>query len=217
MSFYRWGVAFRQRDSNLQPDKADKFRGGHNFTQWVELNPNLQSTIMVRGMAAMEAEYYGKLAPMRSRLSRKPSRAEFIALRRKRGQAGRGVARSDRIAFALNRNMSRADLIESHWRDVQAQTWHRNRIAITSQSHRNHAVIAHESQALLDQFAVVGTMKRFDESLLVAADLSGLPFLLYKRNQPHQKGGFRGNSDTVRADHGLGGRDVTRGKRDTHA
>ena len=71
---------------------------------------------------------------------------------------------------------------------------------MTSSSHRNHILIAHEPQALLDQFAVVGTMRRFDESLLVAADLSGLPFLLYKRNQPHQKGGFHGTSDSVCTD-----------------
>ena len=104
LSFYRWGVAFRQRD------KPHDF--GHNFTQWVERNPNLQSTIMLRGMAAMEAEYYGHLSPMRPRPGRRPSRAEFMALRRNRAH-GRGVPR----------NVSGgADHIESHWRDVQART-----------------------------------------------------------------------------------------------
>ena len=43
-------------------------------------------------------------------------------------------------------------------------------------------------QAFLDQFAIVGTMRRFDESLLMAADMTGLPLLLYKRNKPNQKG-----------------------------
>ena len=39
--------------------------------------------------------------------------------------------------------------------------------------------------------AIVGTMKRFDESLLLAHDMVGLPILLYKRNRPNQKGGYR--------------------------
>ena len=52
-------------------------------------------------------------------------------------------------------------------------------------------------QAVLDQFAIVATMKRFDESVLLASDLSGLPLLQYKRNKPNQKGGFRGTSQTV--------------------
>ena len=54
-----------------------------------------------------------------------------------------------------------------------------------------------ELEQFLGKFDVVGTMSRFDESLLLAADLSGLPMLLYKRNQPHYKGGFRGTDKTV--------------------
>lgn len=34
-------------------------------------------------------------------------------------------------------------------------------------------------------------MDKFDESLLIAADLSGLPLTRYKRNKPSNKGGFR--------------------------
>lgn len=51
--------------------------------------------------------------------------------------------------------------------------------------------------AFLDAFTIVGTMRRFDESLLMAADLVGLPLMLYKRNRPNQKGGFRGTNATV--------------------
>jgi hypothetical protein len=51
--------------------------------------------------------------------------------------------------------------------------------------------------AFLDSFAVVGTMKHFDETLLLAHDLTGLPLLLYKRNRPNQKGGFKGNNAQV--------------------
>ena len=40
-------------------------------------------------------------------------------------------------------------------------------------------------------------MERFDESLLLAADLTGLPLMLYKKNRPHQKGGFKGASSDV--------------------
>ena len=128
LSFYKWGVAFRQ--------KEDPRKFGANFTQWVERNPNLQATIMIRGMAAMNAEYYGRL----------PQR---------RATGGRHAAK-------LAKNPT--------W-DALSQ--------------------------LLDQFHVVGSMERFDESLLLAADLSGLPLLLYKRNQPHLKGGFRGTSRSV--------------------
>ena len=46
----------------------------------------------------------------------------------------------------------------------------------------------------LDQFTIVATMKRFDESLLMAHDLVGLPVLLYKRNRPNQKGGYKGRN-----------------------
>jgi len=49
----------------------------------------------------------------------------------------------------------------------------------------------------LDAFAIVGTMKRFDESLLLAHDMTGLPLMLYKRNRPNQKGGFKGNDHDV--------------------
>ena len=67
---------------------------------------------------------------------------------------------------------------------------------------RNHAVGRTEEEAwtkltsFLDNFEIVSTMARFDESLLLAHDLVGLPILLYKRNRPNQKGGYRGkNSD----------------------
>ena len=49
----------------------------------------------------------------------------------------------------------------------------------------------------LDDFAIVATMRRFDESLLMAHDMVGLPILLYKRNRPNQKGGYRGTSATA--------------------
>ncbi|KAL1499014.1 hypothetical protein AB1Y20_013531 [Prymnesium parvum] len=52
-------------------------------------------------------------------------------------------------------------------------------------------------QAFLDQFTIVASMQRFDESVLLASDLSGLPLILYKRNKPQQKGGFRGTSADV--------------------
>ena len=48
--------------------------------------------------------------------------------------------------------------------------------------------------AFLDSFTIVATMKRFDESLLLAHDLVGLPILEYKRNRPNQKGGYRGKN-----------------------
>jgi hypothetical protein len=51
--------------------------------------------------------------------------------------------------------------------------------------------------AFLDEFAIVGTMKRFDEHLLMAHDMVGLPILLYKRNRPNQKGGFKGTNKDV--------------------
>ena len=40
-------------------------------------------------------------------------------------------------------------------------------------------------------------MERFDESLLLAHDMMGLPLMLYKRNRPNQKGGFRGKNPDV--------------------
>ena len=65
---------------------------------------------------------------------------------------------------------------------------------------RNHAIGRSEEEAwakltaFLDQFEIVATMARFDESLLLAHDLVGLPILLYKRNRPNQKGGYRGKN-----------------------
>ena len=129
LSFYKWGVAFRQ--------KEDPRKFGNNFTTWVRRNQNLQSAIMLRGMSAMNAEYYGRLPQRR---------------------AGGG------------RHNSRSNVQNPDWDAIQL---------------------------LLDKFDVVGSMERFDESLLLAADLSGLPLLLYKRNQPHLKGGFRGSSKSV--------------------
>uniref|UniRef100_A0A7S2DTC3 Uncharacterized protein n=1 Tax=Haptolina brevifila TaxID=156173 RepID=A0A7S2DTC3_9EUKA len=49
----------------------------------------------------------------------------------------------------------------------------------------------------LDTFAIVATMQRFDESMLLAHDLTGLPVTLYRRNRPNQKGGFRGTNKDV--------------------
>jgi len=49
----------------------------------------------------------------------------------------------------------------------------------------------------LDAFTIVGTMQRFDESMLLAHDLVGLPILLYKRNRPNQKGGYRGTNKDI--------------------
>jgi hypothetical protein len=50
LSFFRWGVAFRQRE--------DPNSFGRNFIDWVERVPNLQSTMMMQSMAAMAAEYH---------------------------------------------------------------------------------------------------------------------------------------------------------------
>lgn len=120
VSFYKWGVGFRQKKS------PEVF--GANFTDWAQRVPNLQSSIMVRGMAAMHAEYYGKFP----------------------------------------------------------------------RSRREDPVAADEAlDAYLSQFTVVGTVERFDETLLHAADLSGLPLLLYKRNTPNNKGGFRDKIDKI--------------------
>ena len=44
LSFYRWGVGFRQRDN---PGAY-----GATFLEWVERVPNLQSTMMVQSMAS---------------------------------------------------------------------------------------------------------------------------------------------------------------------
>ena len=50
LSFYRWGVAYRQR--------ADPVSFGSSFLEWVERVPNLQSVTMMQSMAAMAAEYH---------------------------------------------------------------------------------------------------------------------------------------------------------------
>ena len=50
LSFYKWGVAFRQRD--------DPANFGSDFISWVRRVPNLQSTMMMQSMAAMAAEYH---------------------------------------------------------------------------------------------------------------------------------------------------------------
>lgn len=115
LSFYRWGVGFRQEKD------PDKF--GRGFLDWARKVPELQSSIILRGMTAMPAEYMGTLSPQQSS------------------------------------------------RDLP-ETWT-------------------ELEKFLDQFSVVGTVNRFDEALLMAADLSGLPLTLYKRNTPHNKGGFK--------------------------
>lgn len=47
-------------------------------------------------------------------------------------------------------------------------------------------------RGLLDRFAIVAPLARFDEALLLAHDLTGLPLLAYRRNRPKQKGGYRG-------------------------
>jgi len=126
LSFYKWGVAFRQRES--------PHLFGRNFIEWAQKVPNLQSTMMMQSMAAMAAEYH-------------------LDQFRMHYHNNRAVGKTDEIAWAR--------LVE-----------------------------------LLDSFTIVGTMKRFDESLLMAHDMVGLPALLYKRNRPNQKGGYKGkNSD----------------------
>lgn len=62
---------------------------------------------------------------------------------------------------------------------------------------------------MLSAFDVVGTTDKFDETLLLTADLSGLPVLTYKYNKPQQKGGFKGTTATVCPDMELC-RDVVR-------
>ena len=42
-------------------------------------------------------------------------------------------------------------------------------------------------RAMLDRFAIVAPLARFDEAMLSLHDLTGLPLLLYKRNRPNQK------------------------------
>jgi len=122
ISFFKWGVAGRQA--------KDPKTFGHNFTGWASQVPNLQSTIMTKGMMAMPAEYYGRF----------PNSARV--------------------------RMSN----EQAWEQVSK---------------------------LLDQFTLVGTVKRFDETLLLASDLTGLPLFPYKRNKPTNKMGFRGSTKSV--------------------
>ena len=50
LSFYQWGVAFRQKD--------DPGAFGKSFEEWAALLPNLQSTMMLHSMAASDAEYH---------------------------------------------------------------------------------------------------------------------------------------------------------------
>ena len=127
LSFYRWGVAFRQRESPAA--------FGSNFIEWVERVPNLQSTMMIQSMAAMAAEYHV----------------------------------SQYKAFYMTNSVI-GMTPEEQWQKLAD---------------------------FLDAFAIVGTMEHFDESLLLAHDLVGLPLMLYKRNRPNQKGGFKGNNKSV--------------------
>merc|ERR1719399_1475278 len=100
ISFFKWGVAFRQR--------KDPVTYGNNFSAWASRVPNLQSSIMMRGMSSVQAEYHGRF-------------------------------------------------------------------------HSRSYVDYDQLKRTLDQFSVVGTVERFDETLLLAADLVGLPLLRYKR------------------------------------
>ena len=124
LSFYKWGVAFRQRES------PQHF--GRNFLEWAEKVPNLQSTMMIQSMAAMAAEYH-----------------------------------IDQYKMHYNMNNVIGKTPELAWEKLIK---------------------------FLDQFTIVATMQRFDESLLLAHDLVGLPILEYKRNRPNQKGGYRGTN-----------------------
>lgn len=60
LSFYKWGVAFRQREARVK-NAGRRPAWGHNFTDWVSQVPNLQSSVMLKGMAAMPAEYLGRM------------------------------------------------------------------------------------------------------------------------------------------------------------
>ena len=127
LSFYRWGIGFRQRDS---PSAY-----GSSFAEWAERVPNLQSTVMMRSAAAYHAEY----APRRYRALYEQSKE---------------VGRTPRAA----------------WRRLRG---------------------------FLDGFALVGTVERFDETMLLLHDATGLPLLLYKRNTPRQKNGYVGRNRDV--------------------
>jgi hypothetical protein len=146
LSFYRWGVGFRQRDN---PGAY-----GATFLDWAARVPNLQSTMMMRSKAAYHAEY----APKRYR--------------------GAYVAPDDLEDETARHGRQRA---RRKWENLKAfgatprSAWHR-------------------LTAMLDQFAVVGTMERFDESLLLAYDAAGLPLLPYHRNTPRQKNGYKGKN-----------------------
>ena len=119
LSFYQWGVGFRQRENpNLF---------GKTFAEWARLVPNLQSTMMLRSMAASDAEYHPRT------------------------------------------------YVRSHSRDGAG----------------GQKQLLERTQAFLRQFDIVATMSRFDESILMAADMTGVRELLYKRNMPNKKGGFR--------------------------
>lgn len=52
-------------------------------------------------------------------------------------------------------------------------------------------------RAHLDRYSIVAPIARFDESMVLLHDLTGLPLFLYKRNRPRQKNGFRATSDEV--------------------
>jgi hypothetical protein len=58
LSFYKWGVAYRQREARAK-NAGQRPAWGHNFTDWVAQIPDLQASVMVKGMAAMPAEYQG--------------------------------------------------------------------------------------------------------------------------------------------------------------
>jgi len=145
LSFFRWGVAFRIKEAlatgrgkgkgalsrhwNGAAAAPRRPMWGHNFSEWAAQVPNLQSTIMARGMAASGAEYYGRM---------------------------HGGPRP--------KNAQKA------WQELDE---------------------------MLSAFDVVGTVSRFDETLLLAADLVGLPVLTYKYNRPNQKGGYRGTNADI--------------------
>ena len=49
------------------------------------------------------------------------------------------------------------------------------------------ATLLRQTQQFLRRFSIVATMQRFDEHVLLAANATGLPFTLYKRNLPNKK------------------------------
>uniref|UniRef100_A0A7S3X297 Uncharacterized protein n=1 Tax=Emiliania huxleyi TaxID=2903 RepID=A0A7S3X297_EMIHU len=59
LSFYKWGVAFRIQEALTKGEVQPQW--GRNFSEWARQVPNLQSSIMVRGMTAMGAEYSGRI------------------------------------------------------------------------------------------------------------------------------------------------------------